>query len=488
MRRLDSPPPDGLAPPTLDVSLLIPARSSAHALEGTVVEARRYLASRFERFEIVLIPNPGADAATDRSGDVARSLATRFPEVKVVPHEGIAGKGAALRTGFLASRGRWVFFTDADLPYELDFFDEAALRLRQGYGLVTGNRRVGSSQFEMPVSLLPLAYGRHRLGLGFNRMARTLLPIRSGDTQAGIKAMSRDLAQAAFSRQRCPGFFFDLELFLTAANDGYLQTELPVRLHLNSEKSTVRVLREGILATFWLFRIALGQRLGAYGKAPERLRVRTRYQASGLTRLFLRLRWAFTPYARMASKAAPEGKILDLGCGHGLLALTAALQSPRRQVLGVDHDEARIAMARAAAQGIPNARFETALMLPFPEGAFRGIFMIDVLHYFDPQAQEELLKGAWERLEPGGVVIVREVNPHGGFASWFNRFYEKVATGIGFTRSRSGTHHSFKSVTEWEDLISRQGFRVSSMPCSSILFSDHLFIGEKGEKRSGGMP
>src|SRR6185295_8455055 len=132
----------------LGVSLLIPARNSAHALEGTVREAHRYLSARFPgEFEIVVVFNPGSDSATDRSDEVARRLSEKFREVKVAPHRGRAGKGAALKTGFEASRGSRVFFTDADLPYELEFFDEASLKLDQGYGLVTGNRRSGSSQF-----------------------------------------------------------------------------------------------------------------------------------------------------------------------------------------------------------------------------------------------------------------------------------------------------------------------------------------------------
>src|SRR5262249_40065487 len=161
----------------------------------------------------------------------------------------------------------------------------------------------------------------------------------------------RELAQAAFSRQRCTGFFFDLELFLTAANLGYAQTELPVMLHLNSEKSTVRVLRESFQAALWLFKIALGQRHGMYGDKPARENVWRRYGARGMTALFLRLRWTFTPYFEMASKVPPEGKILDLGCGHGLLAIAAKLQSPKREVVGLDHDQARIEAARSAAKG-----------------------------------------------------------------------------------------------------------------------------------------
>jgi dolichyl-phosphate beta-glucosyltransferase len=183
-----------------------------------------------------------------------------------VPHLDLPGKGAALRTGLKEARGRWIFFTDADLPYDLEFFTRASMKLTSGFGLVTGNRRMPMSYFDVPVELLPLAYKRHRLGLAFNRLARLFFPITTTDTQAGIKAMSRELARDAFSTLECPGFFFDLELFLVAHARNYPQAELPVTLYLNSEKSTVRVLREGLLAAFWLTRIAQKYWRGDYGR------------------------------------------------------------------------------------------------------------------------------------------------------------------------------------------------------------------------------
>src|SRR5262249_47612295 len=161
---------------------------------------------------------------------------------------------------------------------------------------------------------------------------------------AGIKGMSRELALEGFSRQRCPGFFFDLEFFLVAGFFGYPWKELPVILHLNSEKSTVRVFRESILAIFWLLSIHLAKRRCVYGheRAWEK-GIPSRYPARGLkTRAFLLARWALTPYSRMAEALPPSGDILDLGCGHGLLALSAALGSPHREILGIDHDDERI--------------------------------------------------------------------------------------------------------------------------------------------------
>ncbi len=252
--------------PSLDISLLIPARNSGHALEKTVREAKNY----FDRFfpgsyEVILIPNPG-QSKTDPSAEIAYELSKRFPEVKVVLHEGTPGKGAALRSGIEKARGRMIFFTDADLPYDLEFFGRATEKLREDYHLVTGNRRLGTSQFDIPVELLNVAYGRHRLGLSFNRVVRLLFPVQTTDTQAGIKAMSRELAREAFSRLECPGFFFDLEIFLTARAKKMKQIDLPVLLFLNTEKSTVRIIRESFLAAYWLTRIFLRQLNGAYAK------------------------------------------------------------------------------------------------------------------------------------------------------------------------------------------------------------------------------
>jgi SAM-dependent methyltransferase/glycosyltransferase involved in cell wall biosynthesis len=491
---------------SIGISLLIPARGAESSLEETVRQAHAFLSREFAGdFEIVLIPNPSPHpkpgAAPDRTIEISERLASRHPEVRVTAHRLPQGKGAALRTGFAMSRGRMVCFTDADLPYRLDFFAEARAALASGFDLVTGNRRLGESVFDMPVGLLKLAYRRHKLGLLFNRAARLLMPLTTTDTQAGIKAMSRELALEAFGRQRCPGFFFDLELFLTARAQGMRHAELPVLLYLNSEKSTVRILREAWLASFWLLRISLRNRFGsAYGD-PRRAplledsmdQVPSRYPRTGLaTQAFLQARWRLTPYTAMASKLPPRGRILDLGCGHGLFSLALALGSPDREIIGLDHDVARIELAEKAAAGLPNVRFARGT-LSDPEHAGRsaepasaqGISMIDVMHYFPAQEQERLFKQAFELLAPGGTLIVREVDPEGkGLASSFNRFYEKMATATGFTRSEQKETLHFRSREDWEETLRRAGFDVTSERCSHPLFADILYVCRKPAARA----
>jgi SAM-dependent methyltransferase len=390
------------------------------------------------------------------------------------------GKGAALRTGFFASRGKIIAFTDADLPYDLGFLEDAFRRLDQGFDLVTANRRSPESRFDIPTALLPVAYSRHRLGLLFNRVVRFLLPLPTRDTQSGMKVMSRKLATLAFSRLRCPGFFFDLEIFLTARTHGLAHAEMPITLRLNTEKSTVRVLRESVLAAYWLFRVWTGFLTGYYGRPAKREGILGNYKNLSLgNRFFLTIRWWLTPYDKMAAYIPQKGLVYDLGCGHGLFSMELAKTAPGRQVIGLDHDSARIQIAKSAAQSVRNLRFENGDLADAERyGHPDAISIIDVLHYFDFSTQEAHLAKAWRLLSQSGVLIFREVDPEGGLISKWNRYYEKIATSVGLTQSKEQDLF-FRSTDDWLEILSRAGFRARAERCSHFLFADVLFIAEK---------
>jgi SAM-dependent methyltransferase len=159
------------------------------------------------------------------------------------------------------------------------------------------------------------------------------------------------------------------------------------------------------------------------------------------TRSFIWLRWWLTPYREIAAALPGTGRVLDLGSGHGLLSLALSMGSDRREIIG----------------------------------SLSGIAMVDILHYLAPDSQAELLREAARVLEPGGILAVREVDSEGGAAAVWNRFYENVATRIGFTQS-ARADLEFRSVAGWTSMLESAGFDVRSKPCGSALFSDVLFI------------
>jgi uncharacterized protein len=203
------------------------------------------------------------------------------------------------------------------------------------------------------------------------------------------------------------------------------------------------------------------------------------------TRSFLWLRWKLTPYREIAAVLPSRGRVLDLGSGHGLLSLALSMGPERREIIGIDHDEARVRLAeRAAARNetLSKPRFEVGdlekALATFASRSLSGIAMIDILHYLAPDSQTALLHEAARVLEPGGILAVREVDSEGGVAAVWNRFYENVATRIGFTRS-ARTNLEFRSVSGWTTMLETSGFDVRSEPCGSPIFSDVLFIARR---------
>jgi glycosyltransferase involved in cell wall biosynthesis len=255
------------------ISFLVPAKGGANILGSTIEQIHSYLKSKFEdSFEIILVPNPirmdsnlplpEADAEVLK---VACDLKRRFKELRVIPHSSPRGKSAALKTGFRAARGEWIFMTDADLPFSLNFFDQAAEELNRGADFVLGNRRRPESTALVPAGMFWRYVRRYFLSRCFSLAVRTLMPIiKIEDTQAGIKAMTREFATLAFGLQTCRGFYGDLELLLTALQNKKRIRDLPVSLTVDDNKSSVNFRHELGLALYWIYKISRRNALGLY--------------------------------------------------------------------------------------------------------------------------------------------------------------------------------------------------------------------------------
>jgi SAM-dependent methyltransferase len=93
----------------------------------------------------------------------------------------------------------------------------------------------------------------------------------------------------------------------------------------------------------------------------------------------------------------PGERVLDLGCGDGVL--TEKLASLGCQVVGVDSSPAQVAAAQA--RGL-DARVMDAQHLPF-EAEFDAVFSNAALHWMRPP--EAVIAGVWRALEPGGRFV-----------------------------------------------------------------------------------
>ena len=98
------------------VSIVLPAYNEEENIEQAVAEATATSERLFADHEILVVDDGSADRTAALVGDLNQS----DDRVRVISHGRNRGYGEALRTGFLASRLDYVFFTDADLQFDMD--------------------------------------------------------------------------------------------------------------------------------------------------------------------------------------------------------------------------------------------------------------------------------------------------------------------------------------------------------------------------------
>lgn len=219
------------APPLPTLSIVIPAFQEEARLGDSLERILAYLDGRGIDAEVVVVD----DGSRDGTAAVASSRGDE--RVRVLRQPVNRGKGAALRRGVGASRGRRVLVTDADLSTPIDELARLEAALAEGE-VAIGSRGMASSNV---VRRQPLY--RELMGRTFNLLIR-LGGVRGiRDTQCGFKLFEGEVARRLFALLTTPGFAYDVEIVWLARRLGYRVVEVGV-CWVDSPSSRVHVLRD----------------------------------------------------------------------------------------------------------------------------------------------------------------------------------------------------------------------------------------------------
>jgi 2-polyprenyl-3-methyl-5-hydroxy-6-metoxy-1,4-benzoquinol methylase len=183
--------------------------------------------------------------------------------------------------------------------------------------------------------------------------------------------------------------------------------------------------------------------------------------------------------ALLAHGMIPEGaRLLDLGCGQGLLAawLDAARATHRAgqwpeawpapprlgAFRGIELMPRDVERARRALGTL--AQIECADIRSAAYGEADVVIVLDVLHYLDSSAQEQVLQRVRASIGPAGVLLLRVGNAAGG---WRFRVSRWVDAAVLYLRGhRQGRLHC-RTLPAWSATLANCGFTARAIPMSA---------------------
>lgn len=138
-------------------------------------------------------------------------------------------------------------------------------------------------------------------------------------------------------------------------------------------------------------------------------------------RWFVRGRGYTAPLGRVAAEVPAGVRVLDVGCGHGLLVAHLAAPEAGRTVVGLDIDARKVAWAQASVGRLPNVSVVCQPLEAFAiehAGAFDAVTLADVLYLLPPQALPAFVASLRRCLKPGGQLVLKEAIDDGSWKRW----------------------------------------------------------------------
>jgi len=214
-----------------DLSILYPVFDEAGNVATLLEQTRRQAPRATASYEVIVVDDGSRDGsaeAVERLGD---------PAVRVVRHPENRGYGAALRTGLRAARGRLIFFTDADLQFDLAELP-SLLAHAEHHDIVAGYRAPRRDPWP-----------RRVLAFGWGAIVRTVFGLRVRDIDCAFKLFRREVIDAI--EIESIGAFVNTEILLRAERAGFRIHQVPVshrpRRHGRQSGARPRVILRALL-------------------------------------------------------------------------------------------------------------------------------------------------------------------------------------------------------------------------------------------------
>lgn len=223
------------------ISAVFPAFNEEENIERLYQQATSALKRITDDYEIVIVN----DGSRDKTREIADRLAREDPHLSVYHHPTNLGYAKALNTGFTRAKMPLIFYSDADLQFDLNEID-LLLPLMEEADIGIGYR------IDRKDSRLRLFFA-----WGYNRLARFVFGIKVRDIDCAFKMFKKEVFDKI--KIESDHFMVDTEILAKAKRLGLKIKEIGVtHLPRAGGKSTVRPAHiyytlRGVLKLKWQF-------------------------------------------------------------------------------------------------------------------------------------------------------------------------------------------------------------------------------------------
>lgn len=159
-------------------------------------------------------------------------------------------------------------------------------------------------------------------------------------------------------------------------------------------------------------------------------------------------------------------RIVDVGCGYGYFSVFLNYFDLKREIIGIDYDEDKIAVANNCIKKSEGLRFETADIREWELPEADVYFFNDVMHYLRPEEQFNLLERTNQKLGDKGIIVIRD-----GIVEFQDRLKNTKLTETLSTKwfkfNKTTNDLSFLSAKEIERFAATNGFEFELIEHSS---------------------
>lgn len=192
------------------LSVILPAYNEEASLPEAIEQCRR-LAEVISSIEVIVVD----DGSVDGTAELVAKAAAEHSWVRLVTHESNLGYGRAIRSGFAAATGEFVFYTDADNQFDITEVAEH-WSLLDDIDMLAGYRVYRYD----PLPRLVASWV-------YNRLVRVLFLVRVRDVDCSFKVMRRQKLDSIVLLST--DFFIDTEIVARARKWNWRIAEVGVR-------------------------------------------------------------------------------------------------------------------------------------------------------------------------------------------------------------------------------------------------------------------